>query len=316
MDRQSDSQLTSSPTLDQLRLFVCVVEQGSFSGAGRYLRRAQSAVSYGVANLERQLAVELFDRTGRRPVLTPTGRSLLRDARQVLARVGQLQHRAASVSAGLESDLSIAFDAIFPAGLLAEVCRAFQAEFPTVSLRLHSEVLEGVATLVRDGTCHIGIATPVGTAIGGLRWRFLTHIALLPVVAADHALAALSAPIPTPSVVDHVQIVISQRARASEGTDHSVLSALTWRVADAATKLELIRAGLGWGNLPEDLVRGDVSTGRLVRLVLEAWGDSPLMAPLSAIVREDESLGPAGRWLLDTLVTIGARYSALTSSRP
>jgi len=309
MDGHSASQLTSSLTLDQLRLFVCVAEQGSFSAAGRHLRRAQSAVSYGIANLEQQLGVLVFDRGGRRPVLTLAGRNLLRDARQVLARVGQLQQRAASVAAGLESEVAIVFDTIFPAALVAEVCRAFQAEFPTVSLSLHSEVLEGVRALVRDGTCHIGVAARVGAESAGLRWRFLTHVPMVPVAAVDHPLAALPAPIPTPAVAEHVQIVISQRSRVSEGTDHSVLSALTWRVADAATKRELIRAGLGWGNLPAELVTDDLRSGKLARLVLEEWGEQPLMAPLSAIVREDAPPGRAGQWLLDTLVTICARRS-------
>ena len=54
-------------TIDQLRLFLAVVDEGSFSAAARALRRAQSAVSYGIANLEKQLDVQLFDRTSRTP---------------------------------------------------------------------------------------------------------------------------------------------------------------------------------------------------------------------------------------------------------
>ena len=79
----------SALTLDQIRLFVCVVQEGSFSAAARRLRRAQSAVSYGVANLEKLLGVQLFDRSGHRPALTATGQGLLSNARQVLDVVGQ-----------------------------------------------------------------------------------------------------------------------------------------------------------------------------------------------------------------------------------
>jgi DNA-binding transcriptional LysR family regulator len=49
-------------TLDQLRTFVAAVEQGSFSAAGRKLRRSQSVVSQTLATLERRLGVKLFDR--------------------------------------------------------------------------------------------------------------------------------------------------------------------------------------------------------------------------------------------------------------
>ena len=61
-------------TLDQLRVFLCVVDEGSFSKAAKRLRRVQSAVSYSIANLERLLAISLFDRSGRVPVLTEAGR--------------------------------------------------------------------------------------------------------------------------------------------------------------------------------------------------------------------------------------------------
>lgn len=60
-------------SLDQLQAFVAAAEAGSFSGAARALRKAQSAVSTQVANLEADLGLELFNRAGRNPVLTPAG---------------------------------------------------------------------------------------------------------------------------------------------------------------------------------------------------------------------------------------------------
>ena len=70
-------------TLYQLRTFIAAVDEGSFSAAGRKLRRAQSVVSQTLANLEAQLGVKLFDRSARYPRLTEEGRSLLADARSV-----------------------------------------------------------------------------------------------------------------------------------------------------------------------------------------------------------------------------------------
>jgi hypothetical protein len=70
-------------TLDQLRTFIAAAEQGSFSAAGRKLRRVQSMVSQTLANLEGQLGVALFDRSARYPTLTEDGRALLENARAV-----------------------------------------------------------------------------------------------------------------------------------------------------------------------------------------------------------------------------------------
>ena len=64
-------------TLDQFRTFIAAVDEGSFSAAGRRLGRAQSVVSQTLANMEGQLGIQLFDRSGRIPVLTESGRALL-----------------------------------------------------------------------------------------------------------------------------------------------------------------------------------------------------------------------------------------------
>ena len=57
-------------SLDQLRTFIAAVDEGSFSAASRKLLRSQSVVSEAISNLEEQIGVQLFDRSGRYPKLT------------------------------------------------------------------------------------------------------------------------------------------------------------------------------------------------------------------------------------------------------
>src|SRR5450631_425460 len=81
-----------TPTLDQLRVLVTVVEVGSFAGAARKLNRATSVISYTIANLEAQLGVQLFDReTTRKPQLTEAGRMVLAEARLVASGIDALR---------------------------------------------------------------------------------------------------------------------------------------------------------------------------------------------------------------------------------
>jgi hypothetical protein len=101
-------------TLDQLRTFLAAAEQGSFSAAGRKLRRAQSVVSQTLANLELQLGVTLFDRSARYPQLTDAGRALLVEARAVAEHMDTFKARARSVAEGLEPELSVVVDVMFP----------------------------------------------------------------------------------------------------------------------------------------------------------------------------------------------------------
>ncbi len=70
-----------TPTLEQLHVFLVVVDAGSFAAAGRRLNRAVSVISHGIANLEAQLARALFERRGtRKPELTVAGRAVLSEA--------------------------------------------------------------------------------------------------------------------------------------------------------------------------------------------------------------------------------------------
>src|ERR1700754_3104840 len=131
-------------TPDQLRTFIAAAEQGSFSAAGRKLRRAQSVVSQTLANLEGQLGVSLFDRRTRSPTLTEDGRALLQDARAVADQMDGFKARAKTLREGLEPELSLSLDVMYP---MTEVIRAvdrFRDTFPHTRLRLFVEVLGAV----------------------------------------------------------------------------------------------------------------------------------------------------------------------------
>jgi hypothetical protein len=88
------------PSIDQLKVFLTVVEAGSFTAAARRLNRAVSAISYTIANLEQHLGVLLFDRgQTRTPKLTEAGSAVLSKAKVVAVGVDDLR---ASVRALLQ----------------------------------------------------------------------------------------------------------------------------------------------------------------------------------------------------------------------
>ena len=77
-----------------------------------------------------------------------------------------------------------------------------------------------------------------------------------------------------------------------------MLSPRTWRLGDLSAKHALLRAGLGWGTMPEPTVAADLLDGRLVRLDIEET-DSHVAYPLRLIRRANTRPGPAARWLAD-----------------
>src|ERR1700756_1573509 len=146
------------PTIDQLRVFQTVVDTGSFSAAARRLGRAVSAVSYTIGALEQQLGVELFDRESTRtPTLTKAGAAVLSKARVVSVGVDDLRASVRALLNGLEPEVTLAVDVLFPNARLVEAVQAFEAAFPTVKLRLHVEALSAIRQLVRERVAMIGI---------------------------------------------------------------------------------------------------------------------------------------------------------------
>src|SRR5258706_3666946 len=126
-------------SLDQLRVFIAAAEAGSFSAAGRKLRRAQSLVSQSVANLEGQLKVKLFDRSAKYPVLTGEGEALLVEAKAVIDRMDGFKARARTMADGLEPELSAVVDVIDPMAALTSARTLFTATYPRTPLAPSAE---------------------------------------------------------------------------------------------------------------------------------------------------------------------------------
>src|SRR6476661_8158355 len=104
------------PTLDQLRIFLTVVDVGSFAGAARELGRATSVISYSIANLEAQLGVVLFDRQStRKPQLTDAGRTVVSEARAISNRINGLRAKVRGLLKGIEGEIHLVLDVMLPA---------------------------------------------------------------------------------------------------------------------------------------------------------------------------------------------------------
>jgi len=303
-------------SLDQLRTFIAAADEGSFSAAGRRLGRAQSVVSQTLASLEGQLGVKLFDRSGRYPTLTAAGRALLADARAVAGDMDLLKARARGLAGGLEAELIVAVNTIFPTQVLTRAVAAFQIEFPNTPLRISVEGMGAVIEPVLDGLCAFGIRGPLALAHPELESERLLDVGYQMVAAPTHPLAALPQPIPSAALAAHVQLVLSDRSRMTEGKDLHVFSSKTWRLSDLGAKLAFLRAGLGWGGMPLHMIEDDLANGVLVPLQMEDM-DSTLRIGMSAIYRKDSQPGPAGRWLIDRLKhESGGKREAMQDASP
>jgi DNA-binding transcriptional LysR family regulator len=285
-----------TPSLDQLQVFLTVIETGSFAAAGRKLGRATSAISYAIANLEQQLGVQLFDRDRtRKPTLTDVGASVLSEARTVSMGVDSLRAKIRGMLSGLEPEVALVVDVMLPTERVVDAMQAFEREFPTVALRLHVEALGAVTQLVLSGVANIGISGPEHVNTPGLEQIRVGGVDLIPVAAPTHPLAA--SPVNAPGAArNQVQLVLTDRSTLTEGHDFGVIGVRSWRLADLGSKHALLLAGIGWGNMPEPMVRDDLAAGRLKLLDLPEWSGG--FYAMQAIHRTDTPPGPAGAWMI------------------
>src|SRR5579872_3705395 len=288
-------------TLDQLRTFIAAAEQGSFSAAARKLRRAQSVVSQTLANLEGQLGVTLFDRSARYPKLTEDGRALLENARAVADQVDGFKARAKTLREGLEPELSLSIDVMYPMSALIDAVAKFRDTFPHTPLRLFVEALGAVIEPVLQGVCQIGIVGSLPLIPESMHSELLLDVPLVTVVGPTHPLARYKGVVPRSELQRHVQLVLTDRSTLSKDQSFGVLSKNTWRLADMGARHAFMRAGFGFGNMPRFMVEDDIARGKLREIRVPMPSNVKPLMPMRAVYRKDAPPGPAGRWLIDHL---------------
>ena len=289
-------------SVDQLLVLLTVAEMGSFSAAAKRLGRATSAISYAIDTLEARLGVSLFDRgTTRKPRLTQRGEAVVSEARAVAHSLETLRARVRGFLDELEPEVSLAVDSMLPNERLTTLLREFHARFPTVPIRLLVETLGGVERVVRSGEVGIGVGNVLHIDMTGFQRIDIEGVRVIPVAVPSHPLARMKKASASLRARDFVQLVLSEQP-AGASQDYGVLSLNTWRISDQAARHKLLLAGIGWCGMPEPIVRADIETGRLVRLNLREWRGGEYV--MQAIHKVDTPPGPAGRWLIERLVTL------------
>jgi DNA-binding transcriptional LysR family regulator len=199
---------------------------------------------------------------------------------------------------GLEAEVSLVVDSVYPSDQLPAALNDFHTKFPTVPLRISVQALEGVERLVRNGNAWIGVGGLLHMDITGLQRIETGAVRLIPVAAPNHLLA-LSGATSSSRGRQYLQLVLSNQP-AAEGRDYGAVSLANWRVGDLTIKHKLLVGGIGWGGMPEPMVRADIESGRLVRLDLRDWRGGEYA--MQVMHKTETPPGPAGRWLIERLV--------------
>jgi DNA-binding transcriptional LysR family regulator len=135
---------------------VTVAELGTVSKAALRLRIAQPALSRQISALEQELGLKLFDRIGRRLVLTGEGEQLLSDCHGLLSYAGALGERAQLLRRGDTGVLKVAASPQFIEGAISNFLSRFEKRYPNVELKLIEAIGTDVLTMLERGEVHLG----------------------------------------------------------------------------------------------------------------------------------------------------------------
>ena len=296
-------------TLDQLAIFVAVADKGSLASAARYMGRAQSAITYGLQNLELQTGAALFDRSAYRAKITPAGIALLPRARRILEDLADYLKHAHNVVSGVEPRLNIVMDIVVPKRLIVPALKDFHIAFPAVELSVVTRPMEQTYTALRAGEADIGIVieAPFRGLMDGLERVLFNTIHTVAVAAPNHPLAQAPGPLRDRELSDHLQLMLSNGDDFLGSQDIGGFALNRWRLNDLDLRLELLLSGIGWCRMPEHTISEDLQSGRLIRLNLDSRDRSNIWPPLKVSVAtvKKQKRGIAAQWLFDRLILDG-----------
>ncbi|MEO3853824.1 LysR family transcriptional regulator [Acrocarpospora sp. B8E8] len=175
------------PELRQLRYFLAVAEELSFTRAAERLLIAQQSLSQQITALERRLGVRLFDRDSRGTRLTGVGDVFAAEARAVLERADQALAVVQRAQRGEVGDLRLAFLTTVANHLLPPIIRALREQLPDVRITTESTTIATLIEGVTSGRYDAAFTRP--PLVDGLASQTLTNEPVCAVLPEDHALA-------------------------------------------------------------------------------------------------------------------------------
>ena len=277
-----------------LLAFVQAATQGSFSAAARKLGKSQSTISAAVASLEVDLDLQLFDRSSRKPALTPQGHVMLQRAEDILAATSRLEMAASQLAQGVEAKLTVALSDTYQSDRFETSLSAFEQRYPDLELECLIAECDDLLELVQRGRAQIAFAerqTDYPADLDHSTVDERTEIALF--VSRHHPLAALKN-IDQARLRQHRELRLATIVNPYENRARGRV----WSAPSYLMLLEMAQGGFGWAPLPRWLVER-FGAGRLVELDARGW---PRNVAVDALWSRLHPPGPAGSWLLGRML--------------
>ena len=283
-------------SLDHWRSLVAVIDEGGYAPAAEALGKSQSTVSHSIQRLEQSLGTAVLKIKGRRAVLTPVGQVALRRARLLLGEAADIERMARTLSAGVEAEITLAVDAIFPNQILLPAIAGFVEAFPDTRIELVESVMSGAPDLVRHGRVQLAVTPHVPE---GWLGDHLIRLEFACVASPDHHLHQLGREITDQDLRQHRQLVVRDSGERRSLNVSWLGSEQRLTVSTMSTRIQALCQGLGFAWSPMKKIRRELEQGLLKPLPLKHG--SRKYADLYLVITDAEGAGPAtlalGEWI-------------------
>ncbi|PLR34653.1 LysR family transcriptional regulator [Chimaeribacter californicus] len=278
---------------EALNAFVQTAGSGSFSAAARALGKSQSTISTAIANLEIDLGLLLFDRSGRKPRLTDAGQRVLAQAQEILQAAQRLDELALRLADHVEPRLSMATSDFWQADHHELLLRRFSERYPDIEFECMIAEDEDVLALLQQGRAHLGIIRSQAQLPGDIA---MSRLQIKPEIAVwlhqSHPLAN------QPQVtMDQLKTVRQLRLNTWLDNSRQQVAGRVWSAPSYLLLLEMAEQGFGWAILPRWLVQ-QFGHHVLRELPVPGW---PQQITVDAVWSRVAPPGPAGQWMRDQL---------------
>lgn len=257
----------SPMSLEVFQAIDAIERRGSFAKAAEELNKATSAISYLIQKLEDQLGVAVFQRQGRRSVLTPAGQLILEEGRQILCSAHRLTQKAKEIATGWEPKIRIAVEAVYSYHQVFAVLNEFLERYPSIEFDIQECVLNGGWELLDKDQVDlvIGIPGPVPKQ-KGYRAESIGKGDFALVIAAHHPLAdQLQAEGNEPLISQLRRVVLHDTSQTeisrSEGLSEE---GNVFYVHNMEQKIAAVLSGIGAGFITRHKVQQYLDSGQLI----------------------------------------------------
>ena len=279
--------------LRQLATFRMVATTLSFTKAAVALNYVQSSVTAQIQALEEELGVTLFDRLGKRVVLTEPGRRLLGYAERLLDLAEEARVAVTACMEPIGALTVSAPESLFTYRLPA-LLRVFHTRYPQVRLLLKPASFDELQHLVAEGTLDMAFMIDEPLPSASLISEQLVEEPLLLVAAPDHRLAGAERVTPIDLADESAlltEVGCSYRMRFERSLGEAgVRLGTIFEFSSVETIKQCVMVGMGIAVLPAITVRRELADGRLVAL---AWSEPGYTPTTHMVWHKDKWVSPA-----------------------